>query len=500
MLLGPGQPEFDAYKKKWERWLSQNAPTSLGKKAPIRAMFTEFKMFYTCLSSFTPEITQRTGRHTFLHRARVARENQDIEGFRHLRNELIEYWYAYLEQEEAKKDAMNSKLSRMLDMDIYPAHEVEKTSRRNSESSGAGSPVDLNTEKMTAEGIPMQGNQMTAPQRQQYYMMRLRQQQMQVAMATRQASQATQAGRSGSGPSGTNLQGSTDSEQQLHLANLQLARQVHQLTQEKALYAQHLARSPPPVFQAYGHLQVARRIATVQTPEEHRAIQPNSQNMRPQVQDNMMPAMPLQRDDILDNITQGGSPESSSSSHTVVASSSTAPVSSWSQLSGTADATSNLDTMGSGDWDNTMHNRWVPTAGNDSKSNMASSSSGDAGRSFRNAQFSPYQAQAQNAWENMESHSFMEGNAFSNTDPQLPQGIAVEVAHAGSSSRKRISAPSEEVNDQDSWPVKKARLDYYAVNGAALMPSGDCYTVQMNATSKGKGKQRAVEPEIVCLD
>ena len=87
---------FDSYKEQWERWLSQKSTVSLCRKPPIRAMFTEFKQFYTSLSLVVPDVTARVGKHAFLHRARVAREKEDVEGFRHLRNELIEYWYAYL--------------------------------------------------------------------------------------------------------------------------------------------------------------------------------------------------------------------------------------------------------------------------------------------------------------------------------------------------------------------------------------------------------------------
>ena len=83
-------------------------------------MFTELKEFYTRLAATVPEVTTRPGRRSFLHRARVAREQENVEAFRDLRNELIGYWEAYLEQEERKKDDMSRRLSKMLDADVYP--------------------------------------------------------------------------------------------------------------------------------------------------------------------------------------------------------------------------------------------------------------------------------------------------------------------------------------------------------------------------------------------
>jgi hypothetical protein len=129
-------------------------------------MFTEFKNFYSKLSSVVPDVTFRGGRHAFLHRARVAREQEDIESFRHLRNELIQYWYAYIDQEERKKNDMNARLSKMLDTDIYPSHEREDppqrpqdTRRCSSATAGsAKSPILLDTATMAKEGIPMTGN------------------------------------------------------------------------------------------------------------------------------------------------------------------------------------------------------------------------------------------------------------------------------------------------------------------------------------------------------
>ncbi|KAH7067082.1 hypothetical protein FB567DRAFT_555763 [Paraphoma chrysanthemicola] len=165
-VMMPGLPDFDAYVADWARWISSSSSSPVTSKPPIRAMFTEFKDFYSKLSSVVPDVTFRGGRHAFLHRARVAREQEDIESFRHLRNELIQYWYAYLDQEERKKNDMNARLSRMLDTDIYPSHEWEEppkqsnpTRRCSTATTGsATSPILLDADTMAKEGIPMKGN------------------------------------------------------------------------------------------------------------------------------------------------------------------------------------------------------------------------------------------------------------------------------------------------------------------------------------------------------
>jgi hypothetical protein len=114
-VLVSGMKDFDAYTADWARWISSSSASPITAKSPIRVMFTEFKEFYTKLAIVVPDVTCRTGKHAFLHRARVAREQEAVEDFRHLRNELIQYWYMYLDQEELKKNDLNTRLSRMLD-------------------------------------------------------------------------------------------------------------------------------------------------------------------------------------------------------------------------------------------------------------------------------------------------------------------------------------------------------------------------------------------------
>jgi len=144
LLLIPGMPDFDGYAKDWTRWISSSNSCAMTPKAPIRGMFTEFKNFYTHLANLVPEVTYISGRHAFLHRARVAREQENVESFRSLRNELIAYWYTYLEREEAKKKAMENTLARMLESDVYPSHELDSVSRSSSRTvaSSSRSPKD----------------------------------------------------------------------------------------------------------------------------------------------------------------------------------------------------------------------------------------------------------------------------------------------------------------------------------------------------------------------
>jgi hypothetical protein len=125
-LFIPGMTDFDAYTSEWGKRISTTHDYALVPKSPIRAMFTAFKDFYIELSALMPKVTCITGRNAFLHLARVARENDDVQAMRNLRNDLIACWNTYLDEEERKKEKMNKRLGRMLDVDIYPASEWEE--------------------------------------------------------------------------------------------------------------------------------------------------------------------------------------------------------------------------------------------------------------------------------------------------------------------------------------------------------------------------------------
>ncbi|KAL5117725.1 hypothetical protein ACEQ8H_004335 [Pleosporales sp. CAS-2024a] len=123
--LLPGMPELDAYAQRWTQCVSSSSPSALTPKSPMRAMFTAFKDFYTQLATLMPDMAFVPGRRAFLHRARVARETENVEQFRRLRNDVIGHWCAYLEREEARKRTMERRLSKMLDVDVYPGPECD---------------------------------------------------------------------------------------------------------------------------------------------------------------------------------------------------------------------------------------------------------------------------------------------------------------------------------------------------------------------------------------
>ena len=151
--LVPGNPDFDEYKKTWEKTISQTTPPP--PKPPIRAMFTELKKFYTQLAEYMDGNLHRIGKHAFLHRARVAREDENVEAFRDVRNELIMYWEQYLKLEEDKRTKMNKKMCDMLDVDSYPSAEDESPRERTSSPEAPGSPDYLEILKCSEEGLGM---------------------------------------------------------------------------------------------------------------------------------------------------------------------------------------------------------------------------------------------------------------------------------------------------------------------------------------------------------
>jgi hypothetical protein len=159
-VLLPGVPEFDEYASRWERCISSPASTAVIENPPIRAMFTEFKDWYSRLAKIVRTVAFRPGRQAYLHRARVAREQEDVETFRKLQNELTQHWYAHLEYEEKLRIDMNLRLSRMLDADKYPTLQYpdESNYTTGQPSNAAQSPTTLNTDIMVREGIPMTGN------------------------------------------------------------------------------------------------------------------------------------------------------------------------------------------------------------------------------------------------------------------------------------------------------------------------------------------------------
>ena len=150
-ILAAGIPAFDAYASEWKRKISSESSTAVTEEPPIRRMFAEFRNFYTQLSSYVPEIMYRSGKHTFLHRARVAREQEDVIAFREIQNELVYYWNTYLLNEDDRKRKMNAILGSLFKSDKYPSHVWEESSATRTQAplgNSMQSPIFLDSDRM----------------------------------------------------------------------------------------------------------------------------------------------------------------------------------------------------------------------------------------------------------------------------------------------------------------------------------------------------------------
>ncbi|KAF2837836.1 hypothetical protein M501DRAFT_936896, partial [Patellaria atrata CBS 101060] len=105
------------YQQDWEKCLQSNTPTPA--RSPMYRMFMEMKKFYKELTGSLTGLS-KGGRDDWLHRARVAREQDDLQGFYDVRKEMVDTWQLYLEGEEAKKNILTNALSKMLDGDPAP--------------------------------------------------------------------------------------------------------------------------------------------------------------------------------------------------------------------------------------------------------------------------------------------------------------------------------------------------------------------------------------------
>ncbi|KAF1947211.1 hypothetical protein EJ02DRAFT_508038 [Clathrospora elynae] len=160
-VMIPGMPAFDAYATDWSCRISTSSSASLVAEPVIRTMFTKFRDCYMKLSTFIGEVAAISGKDAFLHRARVAREQEDVESMRNLNDELRFHWNLYQGREEHKRMAMKRCIDTMLNADTYPSHEWEpRSSVQHKSPTGqtAQSPILLDTEKMAKEGIPMTSN------------------------------------------------------------------------------------------------------------------------------------------------------------------------------------------------------------------------------------------------------------------------------------------------------------------------------------------------------
>jgi hypothetical protein len=239
-ILAAGIPAFDTYAAEWKRQISSESSAAITEEPPMRMMFAEFRNFYTELANYVPDVTFRSGRHTFLHRARVAREQEDVIAFRSIRNELIHYWEAYKSNEERKKQEMDRRLGKLLESDMYPAHEWDDMSPASPQSplsSGqpAQSPVLLDSVKMAQEGIPMTGN--------------------------------------------SDETGQYTSEQYIRLMRVQqVQRQSQQPSQPRVAQSQHVQGAHPTLSDyAYQHRQVMQRRAQLEAQQHAQQAQQQAQ-------------------------------------------------------------------------------------------------------------------------------------------------------------------------------------------------------------------------------
>lgn len=118
-ILTRGMPAFDAFAGDWEHSLALEGPSNILPASPITKLFVEFKTLHNKLADIVPSIV-RSRRHCFLHRARVAREHEDIVSFRAVAAELLACWRHHLQLQELQRQEANSILQRMIEADTYP--------------------------------------------------------------------------------------------------------------------------------------------------------------------------------------------------------------------------------------------------------------------------------------------------------------------------------------------------------------------------------------------
>ena len=118
-LFAPHVEGLDLIAAEWQSCLIKEAPFNIVPKSPMTQLFVEFKTFYLKLVQIMPHIA-KTGRHCPLHRARVARENEDIEAFRAIQAELLEVWNHRVRLQQLERQEVDAVLQRMMGADTYP--------------------------------------------------------------------------------------------------------------------------------------------------------------------------------------------------------------------------------------------------------------------------------------------------------------------------------------------------------------------------------------------
>ncbi|XPS93953.1 hypothetical protein M3J09_003279 [Ascochyta lentis] len=127
--ISSGMPAFDSYAAYWNRQLAPEAPSKILSKSPMTHLFMEFRAFQNCLLNIIPRVIESHSR-GYLHRARVAREHENIAAFRAVKAELVQHWHDYLAQQELQRAEVNTFLLRMTNADVYPNEESTSVTTR----------------------------------------------------------------------------------------------------------------------------------------------------------------------------------------------------------------------------------------------------------------------------------------------------------------------------------------------------------------------------------
>jgi hypothetical protein len=118
-IVAPGGFDFDNIATPWEETLALEAPTNIIPPSPLTQLFVRFKEFHDKLANAMPHIV-RVGRQCFLHRARVAREREDIAGFRSVVAQMMAAWRHHVQLHDAQRYEVHRAMWRMMDADTYP--------------------------------------------------------------------------------------------------------------------------------------------------------------------------------------------------------------------------------------------------------------------------------------------------------------------------------------------------------------------------------------------
>lgn len=113
-----GMTDFDVFAADWRRTLASDAPSAVVPQSPMTKLFLAFKTLHEKLMCAMPQAV-RVGRQCFLHRARVARVQEDVGGFRAVVADLLACWRRHLQDQDRERREVNFALQSMLDADLY---------------------------------------------------------------------------------------------------------------------------------------------------------------------------------------------------------------------------------------------------------------------------------------------------------------------------------------------------------------------------------------------